>query len=262
MIEGSLRELSMWLDDLLLIGLCILSAEAGRLIHRRLARGSSPSTQKSKEVEGYLFGSIFGLFAFIIAFAFSMAVDRFEDRRKWVAEEANAINTAYSMAQLFDEDHRTQLQLTLRDYARTRIAPDGRWNDEMERQLSNSQHLRGQFWEKARLAAYSVRQSDLGPSFMQAAADVVNIGRHRELAARVHIPDRIMYTLLSYLIVVSGVLGFLSADQSNRFRLASVLLFALMAVAIVLIIDLDHPTTGSIRVPQTPIVELVDGMRS
>ena len=72
-----------------------------------------------------------------------MALDRYDDRRSWVAEEATAISTAYLRADLFDEPFRTNLRNSLRGYAHARIVPDDAPPEEMARRnlASEATHL-------------------------------------------------------------------------------------------------------------------------
>ena len=50
------------------------------------------------------------------------------------------------------------------------------------------------------------------------------------------------------------------AGAGGRHRLASMVLLALLTLAIMLIFDLDHPRSGLIRVPQDPMADAVRAM--
>ena len=87
-------------------------------------RGTGPRRAKQEDhnQESYLVGSMLGLLALLLAFSFSMALDRYEERRHLVIQEANAIGTAYLRTQLLDEPHRARLSGLLVDYTDNRIA--------------------------------------------------------------------------------------------------------------------------------------------
>ena len=85
-------------------------------------RRKEEGTTTSMRQEGYLVGSMLGILALLMAFSFSMALDRYEERRHLVIQEANAIGTAYLRAQLLDEPYRTRLSRLLVDYTDNRIA--------------------------------------------------------------------------------------------------------------------------------------------
>ena len=258
-----LPSLPLWLAGTILIALCFLGSELGQFVHRWISKHRPTAAEKETsrvDMEGFIIGSVFGLFAFIVGFTFSIAIDRFDTRRLIVSEEANAINTSFLRASLLDEPDRVPLQLILREYARTRISPEDLPLKGMLTQLNRSHDLRDRLWSTARTSVMPYRDSDLGVSVAESVNDVIGIGRRRELAGRAHIPDRVMDALILYLIASSALLGYLTAEQPYRLRAASSLLFVLMALAIVLILDLDRPRSGSILVPQTAIQEVVDAL--
>jgi hypothetical protein len=258
MLDKLLLTVPLWLAGLIIVIICLLAAEAARLVFKRIASrlGYGGEPVKS-DGEGYIIGAIFALFAFMVGLTFSIAIQRFDERRGWVAVEANAIDATFRGSQLFDEPYRSQLQATLRDYAHTRIAPDGLWNIRMEQQLERSRQLRQQLWNETRQTVYPVRETDLASSFVESVNSTFDAGLRREWAGTAHIPDRIVNALLLYLIVTSAVLGYLSGKQRSGLRLPSYFLFALFASAIVLILDLDRPRGGTIKVSQKPLEELV-----
>jgi hypothetical protein len=67
-------------------------------------------------------GAVFGMLGLLIAFSFSGAASRFEDRRHLIVEEANAVGTAYLRLDLLSGDARTELREMFRRYLDIRIA--------------------------------------------------------------------------------------------------------------------------------------------
>ena len=133
----------------------------------------------------------------------------------------------------------------------------GLWDEAMDHQITESRRMRQHLWFITRAAVYPVRQTELGSYFIEAINDTINAGVRREIAGTTFIPNRILNALLLYLFVAAGVLGYLSGDRARRQYLAPGLLFALFAIAIILIIDLDRPRAGSIQVSQKPLEDLV-----
>jgi len=257
MIENFLPTLPLWLVGIVLVFVCVLAFEAGRLFRQRMARRLGFDGTVISEAEGYIIGAIFGLFAFMIAITYSIALERFDERWNLVVEEATSVSRLFLRAELLDEPMQTQLRSTLRDYARTRIAPHGVWNEDMARQLERSHQLRQKLWGEARVAAAPYRDSDLGSDLIDGMNDLLTVGTRRELAGTAQIPSRILNAMLVYLVVAAASLGYVSTDRPKGLRVASTLLFALFAMAIILILDLDRPRAGSIEVPQTALVNLV-----
>src|ERR1051325_572769 len=66
-------------------------------------------------------GAVFALIGLLLAFTISGALQRFDDRRQLVIQEANAASTAHDRLALFDGDDGRDLQNKLRDYVQARI---------------------------------------------------------------------------------------------------------------------------------------------
>jgi hypothetical protein len=244
----------LWLVGLVLIAACLLAREAGALVHGYLKKRQ----KDDEEPEGSsdTIGATFGLLAFILAFTFSIALDRFDTRRTLVSEEANAIGTVYRYAGLFDEPERSQLQETLRQYAHTRVAQAGVGDREMEARIRRSEALRQEFWSLARQAILPVRDSERGAYFAGSVNEMIELGNRREIAGRAHVPSRILDVMLVYLLASAAMLGYLSRRKGGR-RQASTVLLVLFVIVIVLILDIDQPRSGTVTVPQRAMEDLV-----
>src|ERR1044071_2569237 len=69
-----------------------------------------------REGIGALQGALLGLVGLILAFALTLAVGRYQDRRADVVTDANTIGTAYLRAQTLAEPQRTRSLALLRTY--------------------------------------------------------------------------------------------------------------------------------------------------
>src|SRR6476620_10733207 len=65
-------------------------------------------------------GAVFALIGLLLAFTISGALQRFDERRQLVVQEANAISTAYDRLGLF-EGTAGDLRSKLRDYTKARV---------------------------------------------------------------------------------------------------------------------------------------------
>ena len=66
-------------------------------------------------------GAVFALIGLLLAFTISGALQRFDDRRQLVIQEANAASTAHDRLALFGGDLGRDLQNKLKDYVEARI---------------------------------------------------------------------------------------------------------------------------------------------
>ncbi len=65
---------------------------------------------------GTVVAATMGLLAFLLAFTFGMAADRYETRRQIVLDETNAIYAAYLRADFLSDTERDRVRAALRDY--------------------------------------------------------------------------------------------------------------------------------------------------
>jgi hypothetical protein len=246
----------LWLAGLLIFFLCLLVRELGARIYRWEEKRLHEDAKVDGEADSQITGAIFGLLAFILAFTFSIALERFDTRRGLVVEEANAIGTTYLRASLFDEPGSSRIRATLREYAHSRISPSEHPAPAMAARLRRSRDLRDRFWEETRAAVYPVRQTEQASYFLETANNMIELATRREIAGRATIPSRILDVTLLYLFVSAGMLGYLLRGRKGARRNASSLLLFLFSVVMVLILDIDRPRSGTIQVPQLAMEEL------
>src|SRR5262245_36005897 len=107
---------------LLLIAASMLGFKAGR---RRVARNAAADQEESKDGGGAEFSTvqsaILGLLALLLAFTYSLASSRFDERKRVVVDEANAIGTAWLRAGLVEQPARGELEQLLRRYVDLRL---------------------------------------------------------------------------------------------------------------------------------------------
>src|SRR3954470_21352105 len=106
-----------WLFCLLLFVAMLLLIEIGRSIGVR-RRSNDPEDDKGL---GTLEGAVFALFGLMVAFTFSGAGSRFNEKRMLIAEEVNAIGTAYLRLHLLPQQTQPALQELFRRYLDSRL---------------------------------------------------------------------------------------------------------------------------------------------
>src|SRR5262245_30774941 len=99
---------------LLFLGM-LLMLEAGRLFARKKTEGAHEGLNSTE-------AAVFALFGLLIAFTFSGAATRFQEKRMLVAEEAAAIQTAYLRVDLMPPDQQEAIRELFRGYLDSRLA--------------------------------------------------------------------------------------------------------------------------------------------
>ncbi len=209
-------------------------------------RGRSTGSDDDKAT-GVVDGAVFALLGLLVAFTFSGAADRFDKRRALIVDEANAIGTAYLRVNLLASPARELMHQQFRDYVDARLAvyhalPD---LDAAMRHLATANRLQQAMWDVA-IAATDGNQS-ARMLLIPALNDMFDIATTRTVSARVH-PPMVIYALLFGLALLSAVLaGRAMATGGRRPWLHALLYSAAMAGAVFVIVDMEFPRFGLIR---------------
>jgi len=85
----------------------------------------SQSIQPTQETSGRALnaveGAVFALLGLLLAFALSGALQRFDERRQLILQEANAIRAAYDRLDVLEGDARHELKAELKEYLNQRL---------------------------------------------------------------------------------------------------------------------------------------------
>ena len=236
-----------WLFCLGLFAGMMLCHELGRHLGTR---------RRAKDAEGARLGlgpvesATFGLLGLLIAFTFSGAASRFDTRRHLVTEEANLIEQAWLRVDLLPEGTQPVLRQHFREYLDSRLATYEKLPDiaAAYAELERSKALQSTIWKDAVSAARSTGPS-LGTNLLLSAInEMIDITTTRTMATRMH-PPGIVYGMLFFAALMAALLaGYNSAGGKTRGLLHSIGLAAIVSVALYVIIDIEHPRLGLVRV--------------
>ena len=259
-LSSSLSALSLTGVVVALLTTMLLAAFAGHAARRLHLRRTSGRDRPEASQESYLIGSILTLLGLLLAFSFSMAVNRYEERRHLVVEEANAIGTAYLRAQLLDQPHRARLSLLLVEYTDARIALSGAKRENVARQLARNDGLLTSIWAAVTAARDSAHAHGISTPVLIAFNQLIDLDTERKVARKVRVPEPILLLLLSYLVLTSLVLGFVL--EGMRSRVGGFVLFFLLSLFVGIIADLNRPVSGAITESQEPMLMLRRSLES
>jgi len=251
--------LSLYGVALVLFVSMILAALLGYGIHKlelRFAKGRQESEQSQ---ESYLIGAILGVLALLLAFSFGMALDRYEERRHLVIQEANAIGTSYLRAQLLDEPHRSRLSGLLVQYTDHRIVLAEAPPDRMQAQLATNDRLLTEIWAAVIASRESALAHGISTPLLMTFNEVIDLDTERKVSRTMRVPAPVLALVYFYLVLVAAVLGYVLKEQ--RIRLCGVF-FVLLTIYGSVIADLNRPTSGTMRESQEPMLMLQASLKS
>lgn len=226
----------------------LLCFEVGRRIGiRRLARDPEGLARGSGPVEA----AVFGLLGLLLAFTFSGAADRFEDRRHLIAEETNDIGTAYLRVDLLPPDAQPAIRLLFRRYVDLRLEAFRHVADTSATHatLTASTSLQEQIWT---LSVAASRRPEAPPQagmlLLPALNAMIDITTTRSVAMENH-PPRVIYVLLAGLSLVCALLvGYVMCATKLRSWFYMLIVAITMSLTLYVILDLEYPRYGLIRI--------------
>jgi hypothetical protein len=196
--------------------------------------------------------TLLGLF---IAFSFSMAISRYDQRKNYEAEEANAIGTEYVRLSLLPGDEKTKAQDLLNRYLRCRIAfyeNPGIGQQALQQLGGETSRLEAEMWNIVYNSAgkYPTAPMALVVSGMN---EVLNARSYTQAAWWNRIPVA-AWTLMGCIAIFCNFLIGFGAHRSG------VLLFLVLPLALSisfsLVADIDSPRGGMIRVLPRNLISL------
>jgi hypothetical protein len=231
---------------------------------RRLAARAGPP-ETAGEGAGPVEGAVFALFGLLIAFSFSSAAARFDHRRDLIVIEANAIGTAYLRIDLLPADQQPALRDLFRRYVESRIAsyralPDV---DAARAEFQRSIGLQTEIWSRAVPAARSTGNPGVLTLVVASLNEMIDITTTRLAALRTHQPLGISVTLLGLALAASLLAGYSMGTSRRRSWFHSLMFAVVIAVSLYVILDLEYPRLGFIRVDAADrlLVEVLQSMR-
>lgn len=240
------------------LGLLILAIVVGTtLLGWFIGRRLRPHSETLREPVGVLQAALLGLVGLVLAFGLTMAVGRYDTRRAAVVDDANAIGTTYLRAQTLREPFRSQSLEALVRYADTQIELSGSVPDSADARaaVATGARLQRRLW---RLAAGALAQSprDSAPRlYLETLNEMIDMQTVRVSALRNRVPSAVLFIEVVGASVALGLLALYLAILS-RGMVTVVIASTFVSVLLLITFDLDRPTRGLVRVPDTPLANL------
>lgn len=230
--------------------LAILSLlEWGRRVgDRRLAA----DPKGAKEGLSAIDAAIYGLLGLLLAFTFSNGSNRFDERRRQIVDETNAIGTAWLRLDLLPPENQIGLRDSFRKYVDSQIEvyrlPVG--SAEREVAKARSRGLQDEIWHSSRVACRDAGGEVAHLLLLPALNAMFDITTMRLASARMHAPLSVFVMLVLLTMMSSFLAGIALAGAKGHRWVHRVGFAGLLAATVFLILDIEFPRDGLARIDE------------
>jgi hypothetical protein len=220
--------------------------EGGRRLGVRWAREDPAGAHEgTRTVEG----AVFGLLGLLVAFTFSGALTRFDARRHQIVEEANAIATAYLRVDTLPPEAQPAMRALFRSYLDARLAAYRKLPDvtAARAELARATTIQQDLWTQT-VASTRADDGSAARLLLPALNGMFEIATRRTMASQLHPPAAIYGLLFALGLGCSVLAGYSMAGGTKRKWPHMIAFAAVTSFTVYLILDLEYPRLGLIRV--------------
>jgi len=244
---------------LLIFVISFMTLWLAALLGRYVLRRQRMPNKEMRDDFSIILAATLTLLGLIIGFSFSMATDRYNNRRNFEEAEANAIGTEFVRVELLPTNDANKLQGLLRSYLDQRIAFYQAEKDEELHQIAvRTTALENELWAAIRAPA-AAQPTPVVALAVSGMNDVLNSQGYTQAGYWNRIPRGAWSLLGAIAIGCNLMVGYLSRSTASGSRLLPILPL-LVAVAFMFIADIDAPRHGIIRVKPLNLMSLAESL--
>lgn len=246
-----------WLTGAMLGALMASGWYAGwRWGRRGRARGAAELTE-SKLGDASL--AILGL---LLAFTFSMALNKYDRRRDALVNDSNAIGDLYTCASLIAEPQGGKLRAVLRDYTELRVAIGNTASPTNEEIRTALARFDAMLVRMTQLVRESIEAgTPIAVPLTQSLNEIQSAQTSRLAAIRDRLPSGTMLLLAVAACLTSALVGREQAASKKPSLAGTAAFIVIVSLTVCVTVDLNHPTRGVIRTSQEPMERLLGSMK-
>jgi hypothetical protein len=195
-------------------------------------------------------GAVFGMLGLLIAFTFSGAAGRFDERRILIVTEVNDIGTAWLRIDLLDAADQPALRELFRRYVDARLATYGDVRSAARVTAANAEALRQQaaIWKHAVGASRSGAAPEAARLLLPALTAMFDTAEMRRRVTTYHPPFVVFAMLATYAMVGAMLAGYGMSKSRALSRIHAFGFAIVLASTVYVIVDIEYPRRGFIRV--------------
>jgi hypothetical protein len=247
-----------WIIFVILLGLMLSAAEIGFQIGRRRRSTIDDSFRSEYNT---IEGAVLGLLALLLGFTFAISVSRYQAGKELIIGESNAIGTAFVRARFLPEPYRYEVSNLLRRYVDVLLKFYGSGTDPKKLSEANDEAERIQDELLSRAVAVTEKDPRAVATglFIQSMNEVIDLHAKRLWVKENHVPEIIFILLFAAAIMSMGSVG-AGGGLGGRRNVIATVAAVLIASVIIVIVDLDRPGLGLIKVSQQSLIRVRDSL--
>lgn len=251
----SLYNVSQLLIATVMIALLFFATELGYRVGLRVP---SNLNDVGKSQLGTLSGASLGLLALLLGFTFAMSLSRYDLRKRLVTQEANALGTVDLRARNLPEQEGVESATLLRKYVDLRLEffHAGLSHEDQNRVEKETEQLQNQLWARASASLAKDDRNVTTGLFIQSLNEAFGLQKERLAAMENHVPQSVLVLLFTVAIIALVCVGYGCGLGKSRHWFSTTMFAVLLVLVITVIMDVDRPRRGLIRVNQDSMIRL------
>jgi len=254
-------QLAVFMSVALFVGLLVCLEVGYRIARRR----SSKNAELTHEGIGVIEAAVFALLGLLLGFSFAGGMSRLDARRQMIVQEVNAIGTAYLRLDLLPAANQPEMRDLFRQYLDTRLRayekiPD---LDATDQELARASQISKEIWTRGVSYSAADPSHDATRLLLPAINEMIDVTTGRTLAIHTHLLALIFFLLVTVSLLSGLMAGYAMQKRQRRSLLHMVLYAAAIAATLYVVLDLDYPRHGLIRldVADRSLQQLRDSIR-
>lgn len=219
-------------------------------------------TRQSKNIEaddatGQLTNASVALLGLLLAFTFSMSLERHEQRRQMVVEHANTIGDFATCASMLKEPVRGQLRAVVHNYVEHLLAirKPGITEEDLQKALAVNEQMHNDLQALVKVAIDD--GTPIAIALVNTLNDVTSSHDARLAAIRNRLPPSIVVLLCLSAIVSMAQIGMQHGQLDERELATGIGFTLLVCLCVWVTLDLNQPQGGMITISLEPLQRLL-----
>lgn len=246
-----------WLIGVVFFLTMFVSGETGFWLG---AKSRVKGYEETKRRIGSLETSVLGVLGLLLGFTLAMAVSRFDTRRVLVLDEANAIGTSYWRSQTIPPPEGPAVTALLRQYvdAKLHYFDAGIDPRDLQGARERTAQLQQELWAQAAASAQRDPRSIPAGLLLQSLNLTFDLESSRWTAFNAHVPDGVLWVDMFVGVLAALLVGYNFGVTGRHHFISTFVLALCIATVMTVIIDLDQPRRGLIRVGEQPLTDVME----